>query len=376
MLFNPTIKFLQNRILEYDTPDAPDDLIVTYKDFIRVRDFLSYYPFNPVVFDQLLKLTIDLWTSDMRISKLSLLQGIKRYYLVYCGKQSDKSTPTGLTSENLPDETKELIFDLFKMTVEDPRFIIPSQADAAIDLANSLVIGMTLPDEKILWLCDHALVVKQALNRLLRYPYKSRIISEWVKNNYDNDNFRERRSEIMGRIMDYEPDFEIQKSTILDDFRYLNDVDIIKLKEYSIDEKGYFSSCTPWGDHTSTIRHNFKIYGAPFGRLPKELDRLDEVNSVLRFVYSDLDNIRMKLKIWAIAQSRIEKDTKVELFKKYYSEKTHLEIIRANEKIKSADLLRWILERMENTKSKSPVKTPKNPPKKDNANDSDYDMPF
>ena len=82
------------------------------------------------------------------------------------------------------------------------------------------------------------------------------------------------------------------------------------------------------------------------------------------------------MKIWAIAQSRIEKDTKVELFKKYYSEKTHLEIIRANEKIKSADLLRWILERMENTKSKSPVKTPKNPPKKNNSSDSDYDMPF
>ena len=43
------------------------------------------------------------------------------------------------------------------------------------------------------------------------------------------------------------------------------------------------------------------------------------------------------------------------MLKKYYSEKTQLEIIRANERVKSADLLKWILERIENQKSKKPV---------------------
>lgn len=346
MLFNPTKKFLQNRILEYDTPDAPDDLIVTYKDFIKVRDYLSYYPFNPVVFDRLLKLTMDLWKSNQRINKLSMLQGINRYFRVYCGKQFYESVKTGLTSENLSVETKELIFDLFKMTVEDSLFIIPSQVDAAIALANSLVIGMTLSDEKIQWLCDHAFVVKQALNRLLRYPHKSRIISEWVKSNYDNDNFRERRSEIMGRIMDYEPDFDIQLSTILDDFRYLNDLDIKTFSKYDVDKDGYFSSYTPFGNHTTEVSFTFTIYGAPYGKLRKEINRPDEVISVLRYVYANMDNIKMKLKIWAIARSRMEKETKVEMLKKCYSEKTQLEIIRANERVRSADLLRWILEKM------------------------------
>ena len=79
MLFNPNKKDLQSLILKYDKPDAPDDLILTYQDFLRVKDFLIYYPFNPVVFQNLLKLTIDLWTSNKRISRLSLLQGIKRY---------------------------------------------------------------------------------------------------------------------------------------------------------------------------------------------------------------------------------------------------------------------------------------------------------
>ena len=46
MLSNPTKKEIQNRILEYDTPDAPDDLIITYQNFLKVRDFLSYYIFR------------------------------------------------------------------------------------------------------------------------------------------------------------------------------------------------------------------------------------------------------------------------------------------------------------------------------------------
>ena len=60
MSYSPTKKEIQNRIMEYDTPDSPDDLIVTYQDFLKVRDFLFYYPFNPVVFKSLLKLTVDL----------------------------------------------------------------------------------------------------------------------------------------------------------------------------------------------------------------------------------------------------------------------------------------------------------------------------
>jgi len=72
----------------------------------------------------------------------------------------------------------------------------------------------------------------------------------------------------------------------------------------------------------------------------------------------------------------MEKEIKVEMLKKYYSEETQLEIIRANEKIKSADLLRWILEKMEKQKSKTPKKPLKTPPKKTNFSDFDTDVPF
>ena len=352
MLFNPTKKDLQSLILEYDKPDAPDDLILTYQDFLRVRDFLIYYPFNPVVFQNLLKLTIDLWTSNKRISRLSLLQGIKRYYVVYCEILTNRSILSKPSSKNFSDETQELIFDLFKKTVNDSRFLTAKQVDAARDSINGVMIGMTLSDENIKWLCDNAFITKQVLNRVLRYPHKSAIITDWAKKNFENDELRQRRSEVVGWIMDYEPDFEIKQNTILDDFRYLNDLDIKSLKKYKVDKKGFFSTFDMSGNYTSEVKFSFTIYGAPYGKLRKGINRPDEVNSALRYVYTEMNNIEMKLKIWAIAWSRIEKETKVEMLKKYYSEKTHLEIIRANEKIESADLLRWILEKMENTKIK------------------------
>ena len=376
MIFNPTKKQLLNQILQYEHPLAPDDLILAYPDFLKVRDFLLYYPFNPVVFENLLRLTIDLWTSDTRISRLSLLQGINRYYSVFCGKQIYKGIPTGSTADNFPVDIKDLIFDLFKMTMEDFRFITPNQVDAARALANSLLIGMTLSDEQIKWLCDHAFVAKQPLNRVLRYPHKSLIISEWMKSNYDNDLLRQRRSEVVGWIMDYEPDFEIKQNTILDDFRYLNDLDIKMLNKYKVDRKGFYSTLDMSGNYTSEVNFSFKIYGAPYGKLRKDINRPDEVSSVLRYVYTEMNNIEMKLKIWAIAWSRIEKETKVEMLKKYYSEEIQLEVIRANEKIKSADLLRWILEKMEKQKSKSFKKPLKTPPKKTNFSDFDTDVPF
>ena len=376
MIFNPTKKQLLNQILQYEHPQAPDDLILAYPDFLKVRDFLLYYPFNPVVFENLLRLTIDLWTSDTRISRLSLLQGINRYYSVFCGKQIYKGIPTGSTADNFPVDIKDLIFDLFKMTMEDFRFITPNQVDAARALANSLLIGMTLSDEQIKWLCDRAFVAKQPLNRVLRYPHKSRIISEWMKSNYENDLLRQRRSEVVGWIMDYEPGFEIQKNTILDDFRYLNDLDIKMLNKFRVDRKGFFKTLDMSGNYTAEMNFIFTIYGAPYGKLRKEINRLDDVSSVLRYVYTDLNNIEMKLKIWAIAWSRIEKETKVEMLKKYYSEEIQLEVIRANEKIKSADLLRWILEKMEKQKSKTFKKPLKTPPKKTNFSDFDTEVPF
>jgi len=363
MHFSPTKKEIQNRILEYDTPDAPDDLIVMYQDFLKVRDFLFYYPFNPVVFKCLLKLTVDLWISDKRISRLSLLKALKGYYSRYCDKSVNRYNRAASKhkSDSFPDEIKALIFHLFKLTVKDDRFITPLQVDEARKAANHLLIGMTLPDKDIKWLCDNAFVSEQVLNRVLRYPCKSEIITGWVKKNFENDQLRTRRYELIGWLLDYDPDYVINESTLLYDYQHFVGLDINELRQFYRKELGSFAITTISGDSTNIINFSFRIYGAPYGKLRLNVKSLDEVEAVLHFVSSDLDNIKVKMMIWAIAQSRLESDKKVEMLKKYYTEATHLEILRAaTNKFKNADLLRWILGKMESLNIKDQEKHSKN----------------
>ena len=153
----------------------------------------------------------------------------------------------------------------------------------------------------------------------------------------------------------------INESTLLYDYQHFVGLDINELRQFYRKELGSFAITTISGDSTNIINFSFRIYGAPYGKLRLNVKSLDEVEAVLHFVSSDLDNIKVKMMIWAIAQSRLESDKKVEMLKKYYTEATHLEILRAaTNKFKSADLLRWILGKMESLNIKDQEKRSKN----------------
>ncbi len=57
----------------------PDDLIITYADYLRYGQNLPYYKYNPTVLECLTDLTIKLWESPKRIARLDLLTTIKQY---------------------------------------------------------------------------------------------------------------------------------------------------------------------------------------------------------------------------------------------------------------------------------------------------------
>ncbi|HRN73853.1 MAG TPA: hypothetical protein PLM81_12040, partial [Ginsengibacter sp.] len=73
-------KQLQKAIIKLEDTYPDDDLILSYSDFLKVRDYLPYYQFNPAVMYKLVQLTNNTWSSATRISRLSLLQKIKQYY--------------------------------------------------------------------------------------------------------------------------------------------------------------------------------------------------------------------------------------------------------------------------------------------------------
>ena len=73
------------------------------------------------------------------------------------------------------------------------------------ELRNDLSIilkDIELSDESIKWLIDNAPNSKYILNRLLRYPKKSELISTWANYCLENNLFTDRVSEIIGFALD------------------------------------------------------------------------------------------------------------------------------------------------------------------------------
>ncbi|KAA6322622.1 hypothetical protein EZS27_027859 [termite gut metagenome] len=61
------------------TPYPDNKCITCYKDFLRAKDYLPYYQFNPTVFQSLMQLAIDSGNTPKRINRISLLDAIQKY---------------------------------------------------------------------------------------------------------------------------------------------------------------------------------------------------------------------------------------------------------------------------------------------------------
>src|SRR5690554_4292073 len=159
---------INRAIIEIKNPYPEDDMILCYSDFLKVRDYLRYYQFNPIVFDNLVRLTNDIWKTKQRINRLSLLRKIKQYknLVLYNYLGSHFNMPVFEFSM----ETRKLLFELFKKTFEDSSFISEKQLEEARMIANSLLINVILSPIEEEWLWVNAPTSELILNRVLRYP--------------------------------------------------------------------------------------------------------------------------------------------------------------------------------------------------------------
>src|SRR5690606_10561381 len=73
--------------------------------------------------------------------------------------------------------------------------------------------------------------------RLLTYPAPSSRISAWARDHYHDDAFRTWRPMLAARIIDADPDFEVSRQTLLEDFEYLNRTDMVALTTYEAENE-------------------------------------------------------------------------------------------------------------------------------------------
>jgi hypothetical protein len=204
-------------------PVAPDNFVTSYSDFLLHRESLPFYQFNPHVLESLLDITLEKWHGTERISRMSLLETIKRY-------ATDISYRNYYNESNLLLAATELrirkkLFVLFRYTFEETTFLSKRQLPQAQKLANSLLLNIAFGEKEEEWLCANYKKSDIILNRLLRYPAKSKIISAWAEKNFHTDALRNRRAELLGWLLDQNPDYQLDDVILWDDYQYFNSID-------------------------------------------------------------------------------------------------------------------------------------------------------
>ena len=349
----------------------PDDLIITYADFLKNGQYLCYNKYNPLVLERLSALTDDLWSSSKRISRITLLTTIKKYVVVahYDAGYFDGYYKKGFPVQDIFTESiKSNLFSIFKKVHTGPRYLTEKQQEEGKQISNYFLKYSHLNPDDLLWLCENALSSLYFLNRILRYPAPSTLITSWAKENVNTNKLRSRRAELTSWIIDEDLEYQINTETLIADFEYQNNLDKKTFEDY-IDEIDYHQHLA---DELGDIFDVKKISDYRFDGLYKEPEILDgfteptytlskrfykvplltdkqyniqipDFDTLSKTFYNNLNITRDITMIWSIAYSRLDVKTKTELLKNYYHEHTITSLIKVAIKFDFIPLLKWMV---------------------------------
>ncbi|MBX3240721.1 MAG: hypothetical protein KIT80_00205 [Chitinophagaceae bacterium] len=366
----PTPSHITRAIAAIERPCPPDDLVKTYKDFLKVRNVLPYYQYNPKVLVSLVDMLYDLWYSKERINRISLVTVIKQYgsrvkaVKDYYGRSKAELHP-------FPIETNRKICWLFQRCFDMELPINRKQAEIIKVICNSLLFDAALRAEEEQWLCDNVEKSPMILNRILRYPVASPVISAWARAHYNNDNYRDRRAEMAGWVLDENPDFVVDDLTLADDFEYLNKKDRAAIRQYEeeLEAKKIMDSelGTLLKPKDSSLPELFISGSAPeeyvsapprleltkrFYPVPIDMDAhlkyyadVPDFKMLTEEFYKNIPHIQSTTILWAIAYSRLDLAKKEELLKKHYRESSANSFFYICQRLQSVSLLQWLKEK-------------------------------
>ncbi|MDP9229518.1 MAG: hypothetical protein M3O67_02460 [Bacteroidota bacterium] len=270
--------------------------------------------------------------------------------------------------QSFPSEIISKLFNLFKKCFAINIPIGPKQIEDVRKLCNSLLINTPLQIEDEKWLCDNIDKSDMILNRILRYPVKSNIISKWAEENYTNNLFRVRRAELTSWMIDENQNFEIDKQTLIDDFEYCNNIDITAIKYYDdeiaankIIERDLkdilpskkmptlhfdnFDTSSELITSAPELKLLRRFYGVPINsslHYPVSIPDFDRLRDNF---YFEIETTRRITMLWSIGYSRIDINEKAELLKRYYMDETYWTFFKICKKYRLSDLLKWLKDR-------------------------------
>lgn len=369
----PDSLYLKQNIAKIENKYPADDLISTYKDFLKERPFLLYYKFNPNVFFSILKVGVESLDDGKKVSKLSLISNMYKYLELANEKQ------------NLPDGTADLLIRLLKHVHSNPpkNFITQQRLIGKITW---LLRGLRINKNDIEYLIGLIDIYRSVLIFVLRYQYKTPEITVWANNIFQVNRYREYRTELISWLLDEDPGYEVDAQTLKDDFEYANKIDRKAVQDYK-DEieaikllgktihkvfpepemKSFYEDYEPFTRYNPEIpelKLSKRPYVVPIDtKIDLELRpykfvydykkkeyraervHLPDFKSLESSFYAEIDEFHIKTMIYAIMFSRWGINEKISLLEKYYTEDRFNNFLYIAEQSRSVEMLRWLIEK-------------------------------
>lgn len=357
MINNPLTLEAKRLWFSHVNPYPKDDLIADYKDFVKVRDVLSAYQYNPVVFEKLLRIALDIWLTEKRINRFVLIDMIYKYKVKASLHRSRDLKQFG--PFNFDEQINVLLFELHLMITENLSLVSKSSLEFVHSKAYSLLVGIRLTESQLAKILSEIEDNDFALKRILYYPFPSPIVETWVKENFENPELRMNRAELIGLMLNFNPDFMVEFNTLFSNFKYANYLDFISIKEHlsSLDTNYITSDEFKECQDNSDLWKSQKDDNYGFKRLPNLAKRyypvptkeikgreIPNIPEMTKYLLENQEEIRQRAMVWGVFYSGHTPEQKTEILKKYYNEKTHSLVMKICQIQRLHELAKWIWE--------------------------------
>ena len=338
---------------------VPDDLIVSYRDFVKWRDVLPHMRYNAKVMHALATLATELWNSPARANRFELLRCMVRYRtrtlpVAYYGASEEPKL-------DLLPETDALLFGFCMQILTSHHLPVSSaQVNDVKRYANVLMMRVRLNndcvDEMVMSLSDSPALA----NRLLRYSELNAGISHWARQELQNPEWAYRRGEMVAWVLNENPDYVVPDAILRTDFEEMNrrDGEIanrllqsaqqqIRLKNDFPDLFDDFEGQKPgMQDPSGSVKEIFPI--RPGMKMPMTYSQtlkiyLPDVAAGKREFERNLHKIRSNCMLRAIRYCHLPAKTKLALFKQHYEPENDFQAVKIAKALGHAGMLRWLM---------------------------------
>jgi hypothetical protein len=185
--------YLEQQLMLFHPNRYLPKFVLSTRDIYNNRQILKFTVYNNTALNYLLDLILEDHRKGKRFRKLACLKVIKA---IIRNKDSEKSMERTSISK-LFDVYKEFIFD----KNEELKWCI-----------STFIKNQVLRKKELKWLLSNYKESNYIVNRLLRYPAKNKLITDWARSVYLNKELKNRVSEVVALLIDQDVPSFIKES--------------------------------------------------------------------------------------------------------------------------------------------------------------------